>query len=58
MAPFLDARSLKTAEELGIGTDLEAIYESLNRDPVRMSRLTNGLSHVRLDKKQREVKQV
>ncbi|GFF38055.1 hypothetical protein IFM58399_05103 [Aspergillus lentulus] len=58
MAPFLDARSLKTAEELGIGTDLEAIYESLNRDPMRMSRLANGLSHVRLDKKQREVKEV
>ncbi|KAF7158256.1 hypothetical protein CNMCM5623_003025 [Aspergillus felis] len=58
MAPFLDARSLKTAEELGIGTDLEAIYESLNRDSTRMSRLANGLSHVRLDKKQREVKGV
>ncbi|KAH1493639.1 hypothetical protein LV164_005372 [Aspergillus fumigatus] len=58
MAPFLDARSLKTAEELGIGTDLEAIYESLNRDPIRMSRLANGLSHVRLDKKQQEVQEV
>jgi hypothetical protein len=58
MAPFLDARSLKTAEELGIGTDLEAIYESLNRDSMRMSRLANGLSHVRLDKKQRELKGV
>ncbi|GIJ99962.1 hypothetical protein Aspvir_003976 [Aspergillus viridinutans] len=58
MAPFLDARSLKTAEELGISTDLEAIYESLNRDSMRMSRLANGLSHVRLDKKQREVKEV
>ncbi|KAF4267413.1 hypothetical protein KXV74_008598 [Aspergillus fumigatus] len=58
MAPFLDARSLKTAEELGIGTDLEAIYESLNRDPMRMSRLANGLSHVRLDKKQQEVQEV
>ncbi|EAW17669.1 uncharacterized protein NFIA_075990 [Aspergillus fischeri NRRL 181] len=57
MAPFLDARSLKTAEELSIGTDLEAIYESLNRDPMRMSRLANGLSHVRLDKKQREVRE-
>ncbi|KAL5693342.1 hypothetical protein EMGR_005130 [Emarellia grisea] len=58
MAPFLDARSLKTAEELGIGIDLEAIYESLNRDPMRMSRLANGLSHVRLDKKQQEVQEV
>ncbi|PKX97408.1 uncharacterized protein P174DRAFT_510431 [Aspergillus novofumigatus IBT 16806] len=58
MTPFLDARSLKTADELGIGTDLEAIYESLNRDPMRMSRLANGLSHVRLDKKQREVNEV
>lgn len=55
MAPFVDARSLKTADEIGIGTDLEVIYESLNRDSVRMSRLANGLSHVRLDKKQREL---
>ncbi|RHZ51387.1 uncharacterized protein CDV56_105004 [Aspergillus thermomutatus] len=58
MAPFVDARSLKTADEIGISTDLEAIYESLDRDSMRMSRLANGLSHVRLDKKQREVMEV
>ena len=52
VAPCLDSRSLKTAAEVGIGTDLDKIYNVLERDPVRMSRFANGISEVRLEKRQ------
>lgn len=55
MAPFLDERSLKTAEEIGIGSDLDAIYDAIQRDPVQMSWFANGISAVRLEKKQRSL---
>ena len=51
IAPFLDSRSLKTADDLGIGTDLDAIYGVLQQHPEEMSMLANGLSTVRLEKK-------
>lgn len=52
IAPFVDSRSLKTAAEIGVGTDLDYIYGQLERDPVRMSWFANGLSEVRLEKRQ------
>ncbi|KAJ5746185.1 hypothetical protein N7520_011367 [Penicillium odoratum] len=52
IAPFLDSRSLQTAEEIGIGRDLDAIYGALGQEPEKMSLLANGLSKVRLEKKQ------
>ncbi|KAB8257299.1 hypothetical protein BDV32DRAFT_127592 [Aspergillus pseudonomiae] len=55
IAPFVDKRSLKTAEQVGIGTDLDAIYADLKRDAMKMSRLANGLSAARLDKRQGEL---
>ncbi|KAJ5587225.1 uncharacterized protein N7459_002990 [Penicillium hispanicum] len=55
VAPFVDPRSLKTAEEIGIGTDLDAIYGALHREPEQMSLLANGLSEVRLEKKQKAI---
>ncbi|KAJ5656490.1 hypothetical protein N7507_008440 [Penicillium longicatenatum] len=51
IAPFLDSRSLQTAEEIGIGGDLNAIYGTLGENPEEMSVLANGLSTVRLEKK-------
>ncbi|KAJ6036810.1 hypothetical protein N7540_001089, partial [Penicillium herquei] len=51
IAPFLDSRSLNTADEIGIGRDLDAIYGALGREPEDMTRLANGLSKVRLEKK-------
>ncbi|KAJ5636293.1 uncharacterized protein N7484_009606 [Penicillium longicatenatum] len=51
IAPFLDSRSLQTAEEIGIGGDLNAIYGTLGEKPEEMSVLANGLSTVRLEKK-------
>lgn len=58
VAPFVDSRSLKTADEIGIGTDLDAIYTSLGRDPIEMSRFANGLSEVRLEKRQSVVEHI
>ncbi|OJJ50871.1 hypothetical protein ASPZODRAFT_55175 [Penicilliopsis zonata CBS 506.65] len=55
MAPFVDARSIKAAEELGLGTDLEVIYRELGHDSFKMSRFANGLSAVRLEKKVHKV---
>ncbi|KAJ5740185.1 hypothetical protein N7493_000057 [Penicillium malachiteum] len=51
IAPFLDSRSLNTADDMGIGRDLDAIYGALGREPEGMTRLANGLSKVRLEKK-------
>jgi hypothetical protein len=55
LAPTIDHRSLDTAKEVGIGTDIEAIYGELGRDPVQMSRLARGLSAVRLSKHQADI---
>ncbi|KAJ5747286.1 uncharacterized protein N7511_008982 [Penicillium nucicola] len=52
IAPFIDSRSLKTAVDVGIGEDLPYIYSVLKEDPARMSWFANGLSEVRLEKKQ------
>lgn len=55
MAPFVDTRSAQTAEEIGIGTDFDAIYAELKQDPLEMSKFANGLSMVRLEHKQGQV---
>ncbi|PLB42141.1 uncharacterized protein BDW47DRAFT_97937 [Aspergillus candidus] len=52
IAPFLDQRSLQTAEQVGIGRDLNSIFEELEGDAMQMSRLANGLSTIRLEKRQ------
>ncbi|KAL4872598.1 hypothetical protein BDV12DRAFT_161841 [Aspergillus spectabilis] len=51
IAPFVDSRSLQTAEESGLGTDLDAIYADLEKDSVRMCKLANALSAARLDRR-------
>lgn len=51
VAPFLDSRSLQTADEIGIGSDLDSIYDAVGHSPKDMSILANGLSTVRLEKK-------
>lgn len=57
LAPTTDHRSLNTADEVGIGRDIEAIYSALDRDPVQMSRLDRGLSAVRLSRSQVDIEQ-
>ncbi|PWY96606.1 hypothetical protein BO94DRAFT_453140 [Aspergillus sclerotioniger CBS 115572] len=48
MAPFMDGRSLQTADKAGISTDLDAIYADLGHDSTRMSRLANGFRIVNI----------
>ncbi|KAL4979560.1 COPI associated protein-domain-containing protein [Aspergillus desertorum] len=43
IAPFVDSRSLKTAEDAGLGTDLDAIFEDLGNDSVEICKLANAL---------------
>ncbi|KAH8705493.1 hypothetical protein BGW36DRAFT_367673 [Talaromyces proteolyticus] len=57
LAPTIDHRSLDTAEEVGIGRDIGAIYALLGHDPVEMSRLARGLSNVRLSKRTGDIEQ-
>lgn len=52
IAPFIDSRSLQTAEEMEIGAKMHAMYSALHQDPKQMSLFVNGLSSVRPEKKQ------
>ncbi|KAL8689330.1 MAG: hypothetical protein Q9218_004977 [Villophora microphyllina] len=54
LAPFIDPRSMKTAEQCGLGSDLDAIWEAVGKDPQKMTKLAAALTTVRLDKKERE----
>ncbi|KAJ4505072.1 hypothetical protein HRR83_005953 [Exophiala dermatitidis] len=56
LAPFIDPRSAKTAEAIGIAGDAGALWESkeVNTDPVTMARLAAALTTVRLEKREGE----
>jgi hypothetical protein len=54
VAPFLDSRSAKTAEELGLGGDFHVLFEALGEDAMEMARLNAALTTVRLEKRERE----
>lgn len=51
LAPFLGARDIPTAQQIGIGSNVRAIYAAVGNDPRQMCRVARGLSQVRLDKK-------
>jgi len=52
IAPFIDSRSLQTAKEVGIRADMDGIWNALHQDPKQMSWFANGLSVVRLEKRE------
>lgn len=54
LAPFLDARSKNTAEQIGIPSDVEELYEAVGRDAVVMSKVAVALTTVRLEKLEEE----
>ncbi|KAL8721292.1 MAG: hypothetical protein Q9225_001996 [Loekoesia sp. 1 TL-2023] len=54
LAPFIDPRSMKTAQQCGLGEDLNAMWEAVDKDPERMCRLAAALTTVRLEKKEKE----
>ncbi|KAL7624405.1 hypothetical protein AAE478_005969 [Parahypoxylon ruwenzoriense] len=56
LAPFIDPRSLKTAEAIGIGGDVRALWQAVSENPDQMCRLAAALTKLRLDRKQNEFK--
>ena len=56
LAPFLDPRNLKTAEAVGLGSDVEQNFEAVEKDPERISRLCMAITKVRLEKREGEFK--
>lgn len=54
LAPFVDARSLETAKQIGIGNDAETLWEQVGKDAIDMCRLCSALTKIRLEKRQKE----
>ncbi|KAL8930835.1 MAG: hypothetical protein Q9208_000376 [Pyrenodesmia sp. 3 TL-2023] len=54
LAPFIDPRSMKTAQQCGLGDDVEKLWAAVGKDPEKMCRLAAALTTVRLDKKEKE----
>lgn len=50
LCPFIDSRDLKTAEQIGLGKDVKAIYQWLGQEPEKMARLSAALTEIRLEK--------
>lgn len=50
LAPFIDPRSLKVADQLGLGS-VEELWREVDQDPMMMCKLATALTTVRLDKK-------
>lgn len=53
VAPFVDPRSLKTAQQLGLGS-VDDLWREVGEDPMEMCRLSSALTTVRLDKREKE----
>lgn len=51
LAPFIDPRSMDTAERCGIGRDIDVMDAVLGKDPMQMCKLASALTMVRLEKK-------
>lgn len=56
LAPFVDPRSTKTAAEIGIGGDVDKLWDAVGKDPVGMCKLAGALTLVRLEKREEEFK--
>ena len=54
LAPFIDPRSMETAERCGLSKDVNAIWEMVNKEPEEMCKLASALTIVRLEKKEHE----
>ncbi len=54
LAPFVDPRSMETAEKCGLGRDVNAIWEAVGKDPEEMCKLASALTMLRLEKKEHE----
>ncbi|GFF60103.1 hypothetical protein IFM46972_11540 [Aspergillus udagawae] len=50
LCPFLGSRDLQVAEQIGLGKDVNAIYELLDGNPEQMAKLSVALTKLRLEK--------
>ncbi|OTA99465.1 hypothetical protein M426DRAFT_67789 [Hypoxylon sp. CI-4A] len=57
MASFVDPRSLRTAEGIGFGDDVQSLWQAVLKDPERMCKLAVALTKLRLDAKENEFKE-
>lgn len=42
---------MDTAKQLGLGSNVDAMWEAVGKDPVEMCKLSSALTTIRLDKK-------
>ena len=54
LAPFVDPRSLKTAELCGLGGDADRLWEAVGKDAGQMCKLASALTRIRLEKREGE----
>ncbi|XXH02735.1 hypothetical protein Hte_009120 [Hypoxylon texense] len=54
ISPYIDPRSLKTAEAIGIGGDMQALFQEVGGQPKEMCKLAAALTMLRLDGKEKE----
>lgn len=55
IAPFLDARSKKAAQEIGLEQDLDFIFDAMGSDASTMAELEVALTNIRLKGKQSQI---
>ncbi|KAL6714758.1 hypothetical protein ACLMJK_008183 [Lecanora helva] len=54
LAPFIDPRSLETAKRCGLGDNVNAMWAALDRNSIKMCKLSSALTMIRLDKKEKD----
>ena len=54
LAPFIDPRSMGTAENCGLGSNVDDMWEAVGKDPIEMCKLSSALTMIRLDKKEKD----
>ena len=54
LAPFIDPRKLKTAEQCGLGNNVDQMWQDVGKDAVKMCKLASALTTIRLEKKEKE----
>lgn len=54
LAPFIDPRSLDTAERCGLGRDVDALWVAVGEDSKEMCKLASALTNIRLERKEQE----
>ena len=54
IAPFLSARSQETAEHIGLGNNVDVIFQAVGSRPATMARVEAALTQIRLEREESE----